>query len=140
LQGVAIYSLALVHGTLLIGATLTALNAVFWAAYSVYYRKLRHREPMPLLATQFLLGSIPMVIGALFFPAIRPSTNFVIDMVYVIVFTGLIQYYLWNGLLRRGRGGKNHHVGIRRPRGLDSDRFCEILRDSKLPFNRVGRS
>src|SRR2546425_8783839 len=34
--GVAIYSLALAHGSLLIGVTYTLLNAFFWAVYSVY--------------------------------------------------------------------------------------------------------
>jgi drug/metabolite transporter (DMT)-like permease len=105
-SGVVLYSLALAHGSLLIGAVLTVLNAFFWAAYSVYYRKLKDREVAPLFATQFLVGSIPMIVGAFFLPTLAPTTNFFLDMIYVVVFTGLIQYYLWNGLLRRGRVGK----------------------------------
>ncbi len=34
-SGVVLYSLSLNHGSLLIGAVLTVLNAIFWAAYSV---------------------------------------------------------------------------------------------------------
>jgi drug/metabolite transporter (DMT)-like permease len=105
-SGVIIYSLTLTHGSYLVGAVLTILNAVFWAAYSVYYRKLKTRDPIPMLTTQFLVGSIPMIIGSLFLPQLNVTTNFVIDIVYVIVFTGVVQYYLWNGLLRRGRVGR----------------------------------
>ena len=105
-SGVVIYSVSWSHGSLLVGALLTVINAVFWAAYSVYYRKLKAREPIPMLTTQFLVGSIPMVMGAFFFPQMTVTTNFLIDLVYVIVFTGVIQFYLWNGLLRRGRVGR----------------------------------
>ncbi len=105
-SGVILYSISLSHGSLLIGALFTVLNAVFWAAYSAYYRKLKTREPIPMLTTQFLVGSIPMIIGSFLLPQLRVTTNFAIDVVYVIVFTGVIQYYLWNGLLRRGRVGR----------------------------------
>lgn len=105
-SGVLIYSLSLSHGSLVIGALFTVLNAVFWAAYSVYYRKLKTREPIPMLTTQFLVGSIPMIIGSFFLPQLEITTNFLIDLVYVIVFTGVVQFYLWNGLLRRGRVGR----------------------------------
>jgi drug/metabolite transporter (DMT)-like permease len=105
-SGVLIYSISLSHGSLLIGALFTVLNAVFWAAYSAYYRKLKTREPIPMLTTQFLVGSIPMIIGSIFLPQLQVTGDFVIDIVYVIVFTGVIQYYLWNGLLRRGRVGR----------------------------------
>lgn len=105
-SGVVIYSLTLTHGSLLVGAILTVVNAVFWAAYSVYYRKLRFSEPIPVLTTQFLLGSIPFIIGSFLFPEFQPTTNLFLDLVYIVVFTGIIQYYLWNALLRRGRVGR----------------------------------
>jgi drug/metabolite transporter (DMT)-like permease len=105
-SGVVLYSLTLNHGSMLIGAIITVLNAVFWAAYSTYYRKLRNSEPVPILTAQFLLGSIPFVLGSILFPKFDLTTDLVFDLVYVIVFTGLIQYYLWNGLLRRGRVGR----------------------------------
>jgi drug/metabolite transporter (DMT)-like permease len=105
-SGVVIYSLSLSHGSLLLGALFSVPNAVFWAAYSVYYRKLKSREPIPMLTTQFLVGSIPLVIGSFFFPLLTVTTNFLVDLVYIIVFTGIVQFYLWNSLLRRGRVGK----------------------------------
>lgn len=105
-SGVVLYSTTLNHGSALIGAILTVSNAVFWAAYSVYYRKLRDSDPMPVLTTQFILGSIPFLIGALIFPEFHFSESLFVDLIYIVVFTGVIQYYLWNGLLRRGRVGR----------------------------------
>jgi len=105
-SGVVLYSLTLNHGSLLLGAILTVVNAIFWAAYSAYYRKLRERDPIPILTTQFVVGSIPLMIGSLFLPKFIPSPNLFFDLIYVVVFTGVIQYYLWNGLLRRGRVGR----------------------------------
>ncbi|MDA4130755.1 MAG: DMT family transporter [Thaumarchaeota archaeon] len=105
-SGVIIYSITLSHGSLLIGAIFTIINAVFWAAYSVYYRKLRNRELAPIFTTQFLLGSIPFVIGSLFFPRVVPTINFFVDFAYIIFVMGLVQYFLWNKLLRLGRVGK----------------------------------
>lgn len=105
-SGVVLYSLSLTHGSLLLGAILTVLNAVFWAAYSTYYRKLRNSEPIPILTTQFLLGSVLFVAGSFFEPKFALTSNLIFDLVYVVVFTGIIQYYLWNGLLRRGRVGR----------------------------------
>jgi drug/metabolite transporter (DMT)-like permease len=105
-SGVVIYSMSLSHGSLLVGALFSILNAIFWAAYTVYYRKLKTREPIPMLTTQFLVGSIPMIMGSFFFPQLTVTTNFLIDLVYIIVFTGVVQFYLWNGLLRRARVGR----------------------------------
>jgi len=105
-SGVILYSMTLNHGSVLVGAIFTVLNAVFWAAYSVLYRKLRNSEPIPVLTTQFVVGSIPFVVGTFLFPRFDPTSSLFIDLIYVVVFTGLIQYYLWNGLLRRGRVGR----------------------------------
>jgi drug/metabolite transporter (DMT)-like permease len=105
-SGVTLYSLTLNHGSLLIGAIFTVLNAVFWAAYSVYYRKLRDSDPVPILTTQFFIGSIPFIIGSFFLPKFVLTGDLFWDLIYIIVFTGIIQYYLWNALLRRGRVGR----------------------------------
>jgi drug/metabolite transporter (DMT)-like permease len=104
--GIVAYSITLHHGSQLLGALYTILGAIFWGAYSVYYRKLRSREPTPILTTQFLLGSVPLLIGALFFPKLVITNNLLIDLVYIVIFTGIVQFYLWNGLLRRGRVGQ----------------------------------
>ena len=104
--GVLIYSITLVHSSQFFGSLYTILGAVFWGAYSVYYRKLRGRQPLPILTTQFLVGSIPLLIGTIFYPKIEIMTNLLIDLAYIVIFTGIVQFFLWNGLLRRGRVGR----------------------------------
>jgi drug/metabolite transporter (DMT)-like permease len=89
-----------------VGAAFTLVGAVFWGAYSVYYRKLRNREPFPILTTQFLVGSIPGVVGSLFYPQISPGVNLFVDVVYIVLFSGVAMFVLWSGLLRRGRVGR----------------------------------
>jgi len=105
-SGVIVYSLTLSHGSQPMGAMFTLVGAVFWGAYSVYYRKLRNRDPVPILATQFLVGSIPGAVGSLFYPQISPGINLLIDVVYIVLFSGVAMFVLWNGLLRRGRVGR----------------------------------
>ena len=105
-SGVVVYSLALSHGSQPVGAAFTLAGAVFWGAYSVLYRKLRNRDPVPILTTQFLIGSAPMVVGSLFYPQILPGINLLVDVVYIILFSGVVLFFLWNGLLRRGRVGR----------------------------------
>ena len=104
--GVVVYSITLAHSSQFLGALYTILGAVFWGGYSVYYRKLRARKPLPILTTQFLLGSIPCLIGAIFYPQTTFTTDLIIDLVYIVIFTGAVQFFLWNGLLRRGRVGR----------------------------------
>ncbi len=104
--GVVVYSTTLSHGSQFVGALYTILGAVFWGGYSVYYRKLRAKKPIPILTTQFLLGSIPCLVGAVFYPQARFTLNLVGDLIYIVIFTGVVQFYLWNGLLRRGRVGR----------------------------------
>jgi len=105
-SGVIVYSLTLNHGSQPVGAFITLVGAVFWAAYSAYYRKLRNRDPMPILTTQFLVGSIPGVVGSVFYPQISPGINLLVDLVYIVLFSGVVLFFLWNGLLRRGRVGR----------------------------------
>jgi len=105
-SGVVAYSFTLNHGSQPLGATFTLVGAVFWAAYSVYYRKLRSRDPIPILTTQFLVGSIPGAVGSVFYPQITPGINLLIDLVYIVLFSGVVLFVLWNGLLRRGRVGR----------------------------------
>jgi drug/metabolite transporter (DMT)-like permease len=104
--GVAIYSLALVHGSLLIGVAYTLLNAFFWAVYSVYLRKLKAEDPISLVGTQFLIGSLPLVLASLYNPSVRFTQGFVLDIVYMGVFGGAVQLFLWNSMLRVERVGR----------------------------------
>jgi drug/metabolite transporter (DMT)-like permease len=105
-SGVVVYSVTLAHGSETLGAVFTIIGAVFWGGYSVYYRKLRAKKSVPILTTQFLVGSIPCLVGTAFYPEAKFTPNLIGDLLYIIIFTGLVQFYLWNGLLRRGRVGR----------------------------------
>jgi drug/metabolite transporter (DMT)-like permease len=129
-SGVIIYSLTLTHGSILFGAILTIINAVFWATYSVYYRKLKDRDPAPVLTTQFLVGAIPFVIGSIFFPKVNPTVNFFVDFAYIVIFMGLFQYFLWNKLLRLGRVGKITTMAFAVPA---TSIFIDAVLTSRLP-------
>ncbi len=126
-SGVILYSLTLTRGSLLVGAIFTLLNAIFWAAYSVYYRKLRESDPVPIITAQCLLGSIPFIIGSFLLPKFQVTTNLFFDLIYIVVFTGMIEYYLWVGLLRRGRVGRITTMAFAVP-------ATSILIDSVLSF------
>jgi drug/metabolite transporter (DMT)-like permease len=96
--GVAVYSSGIDVSPL--GAVLTVANAVFWALFSVCYRKLRDYDPLVLNATQFL-------IGALFFLPLLPfglrvvdASRFALGLAYSAVLGGLVQFLLWNLMLR----------------------------------------
>ncbi len=129
-SGVILYSITLAHGSVLFGAILTVLNAIFWATYSVYYRKLKDRDPAPVLTTQFFVGAIPFVIGALFFPKVDPTLNFIADFTYIVLFMGVFQYFLWNKLLRLGRVGKITAMAFAVPA---TSIFIDAVLASKLP-------
>ncbi len=99
-SGVLLYSSSVAHGSLLLGAIYTLINAILWAAGSVYYRKLRNREPLPILTAQFLLGSIPFLVGSMFVPRIQFTGSLLIDMVYLVIVGGVLQTFIWNYMLR----------------------------------------
>lgn len=98
--GVGIYSLTLTHGSMILGAILTLGGSVTYAAFSTLFRRARRYDPASLVGSQYLIGSIPFVIGAFFFPTIHFTPSFFIDLVYMAIPAGAIQLFLWNHLLR----------------------------------------
>ncbi|WP_252896708.1 DMT family transporter [Metallosphaera hakonensis] len=56
--GVAIYGLSLSARLSLLGSLLTIINAVFWASFTVYYRKIKNLDPLVVNSSQLLLGSL----------------------------------------------------------------------------------
>jgi drug/metabolite transporter (DMT)-like permease len=102
-SGVLVFSIPLLSGLLLLGSTLTLLNAMFWSLYSVYFRKLKENDPVSVVASQFLLGSlIMMVFSPVGFKLIFTGT-FVIDLIYLAVFGGAAQFLLWDLMMREDR-------------------------------------
>ncbi len=100
-SGVAIYGAALAgEGGSILGAVLTVINAIFWATYTVYFRKVRLQDRMRTLATQFL------VVSLLFLPLLpfnfhaSVTPEFVADLLYVSLIAGVTSFFLWLSMTR----------------------------------------
>ena len=129
-SGVIIFSLTLSHGSLLIGAIFTVINALSYAVVSVLYRRVRSQDPLPILGTQFLIGSIPFVVGSIIFPTVQYTSGFFVDLGYLITFGGAIMLFLWNGMFRIARVGKVTTMGFAVPATTVAIQSVETL---KLP-------
>ena len=105
--GVTVYGLTLAgSGATLLGAVLTMGNAVFWASYTVYYRKTRSQDAAATVGTQLLIaGTLFAVFTPITF-AVNVTPEFLLDVGYVSVFSGFASFLLWSGMLRRERVGK----------------------------------
>ncbi|BBD72953.1 EamA family transporter [Sulfodiicoccus acidiphilus] len=106
LVGVLIYGIPLAHGFTLIGSVLTIVNAVFWAAFTVYYRKLMDYDPISLNASQFVVGSIPLVGLSLITPHVQFTGKFLGDLLFTSVLGGAVGFFLWNSMVRTEKVAK----------------------------------
>lgn len=108
--GLGIYGIPLLKGITTIGMILTIINAIFWALFSIYYRKLSSYDPISLNATQFLIGSAFMGIVDLFTINhgfyLKPSFGFIESLIYISTIGGAFQFFTWNYLLKLERVGK----------------------------------
>ncbi|WP_245529268.1 DMT family transporter [Caldisphaera lagunensis] len=108
--GLGIYGSTLFKGFTKIGMILTLINAVFWALFSIYYRKLSKYDPISLNATQFIIGSGFMGLIDIF--SIRkgfyfiPSLKLLESIVYISTIGGAFQFLIWNYLLKLERVNK----------------------------------
>ncbi|MEJ2770238.1 MULTISPECIES: DMT family transporter [unclassified Stygiolobus] len=84
----------------LIGAVLTITNAIFWAMFTVYYRKLRGLNPLMVNASQFLLGSLFFLIIIPFDYKFDPSPSYLVSFSYSTFLGGLLMFLLWNMMLK----------------------------------------
>jgi drug/metabolite transporter (DMT)-like permease len=99
--GVMIYAIPFSRdNSTILGGILTLGNAVFWAAYTVYYRKIRNQDRIMTIATQLLFASGFLFLGATMNYKLEYSPNLVFDVVYLSILNGVAQFYLWNGLAR----------------------------------------
>ncbi len=99
-SGVTIYASTLVHGSLLVGAIFSLLGTICWVGFSTLFRKVKHFEPFSLVGTQFLIGSIPFLVGSIFFRSVNFTGNYLFDVIYVAVPGGALQYFLWYAMVR----------------------------------------
>ncbi|MCG3108978.1 putative transporter in sor 3'region [Metallosphaera sp. J1] len=104
--GVAVYGLSLSGRLSLLGGILTVLNAVFWAAFTVYYRKMRTMDPAVVNTSQMLLGSLVFLALTPLGFRFDPSLSFLGDLLFSALLGGSVLFYLWNVMLRLERVGK----------------------------------
>ena len=101
--GVIIYSLPLLGGFDLVGILLTVGNAVFWASYTVMYRKMKSQDPIALNASQFLIGAVIMLsLSPLDFRLV-PTGDFVIDLLWLSILGGVVTFLMWNYMIRMSK-------------------------------------
>lgn len=104
--GVVVYSTTLYSGFHLIGAILTALNALFWAGFTIYLRRMRDLDPAGVVSSQFLFASVPFVVGSMFYPSVHFTPEYVFDVAYTGVLGGAVAWSLWNAMLSVEKVGK----------------------------------
>jgi len=98
--GVSIYSISLSHGSSLIGAVATLIAAATSASFSVLFRRSRNQNPAAVVGSQYLIGSIFLFSGAIFYPEIHLTSGFFIDLLYLAIPAGALQLYMWNRMLQ----------------------------------------
>ncbi|WP_338598367.1 DMT family transporter [Sulfolobus tengchongensis] len=98
--GVVLYGLPLTHGFTLLGSIITIINAIFWALFSVFYRKLRDYNPLTVNASQFIIGSIILAILLPIDPRIDPNTQFIYGISYTSILGGALSFFLWNMMVK----------------------------------------
>lgn len=98
--GVVLYGIPLLSGFTLIGMILTLVNAVFWATFTVFYRKLRDQDPIAVNATQFIIGAgIMLSLSPIDFH-LSISGGFIVDLIWMASLGGALQFLLWNYMIR----------------------------------------
>jgi drug/metabolite transporter (DMT)-like permease len=107
LCGVLVYSLTFVNQKLTtLGALLTLLNAIFWALYTTYYRKLKDQNPTRTVATQLFFAALLFFLIAPLNYKMQPTPNLLFDLLYLSVLSAALTFWLWNAMARLQRIGK----------------------------------
>ena len=106
--GVVLYSFVVYETRTLsaLGATLTLMNAFFWAMYTIYYRKLKDQDPTQTVATQLMFGAVIFLLLTPFGFWVNLTPVFWFDVAYLSVFSAAISFLLWNAISRLQRVGK----------------------------------
>ncbi|MCY0851740.1 MAG: DMT family transporter [Thermoplasma acidophilum] len=98
--GVILYGIPLMHGFTLFGAILTIANAVFWALFTVYYRKLKEEDPVSINTMQFFIGGAILLAYIPFDTRFDPGLSFVADVLWMALLGGSVQFILWNMMIK----------------------------------------
>ncbi|KAA8923032.1 DMT family transporter [Thermoplasma sp.] len=98
--GIIIYGLPLMHGFTLFGAVLTIANAVFWALFTVFYRKLKEEDPVSINTMQFFIGGVILLAYIPLDTKFDPGVSFIADVLWMAILGGSIQFILWNMMIK----------------------------------------
>jgi len=106
--GVLVYSFTVIENRTLsvLGAILTLINALCWAGYTIYLRRLRNQEPTATVATQLLFGAVVFFLLIPLDYTVRATPSFLFDLGYLSLVSGAGSFLLWNGLARLQKVGK----------------------------------
>jgi len=104
--GIIVYGFPLIHGFTAMGVILTVVNAFFWAMFTVFYRKLRTKDPISINASQFLIGAAIMLALSPFYLRADITASFVVDLIWMATLGGAAQFLIWNFLIRESRVNK----------------------------------
>jgi drug/metabolite transporter (DMT)-like permease len=107
IMGTFIYSQTLPRGgETILGASLTVLNAFFFALFTVYYRKLKDFEIGSVLFWQSLISFLFFLPAALADPRMDLIPSLGWDIFYASVLGGVVMFYSWNMMSRSEEVGR----------------------------------
>jgi drug/metabolite transporter (DMT)-like permease len=105
--GIVVFNLPLVTGrSTALGVGLTLADAFFWALYSVYMRKLRHRDTLQTLATASLFSFVLYSVFSLGDFSLIPSLDLAADVLFLGLVSGALTFYLWMALIKVEKVGR----------------------------------
>ncbi len=100
--GVIIYGVSsIIRGVSLIGALLTVVNAIFWALYSIYFRKLGNNDGLIVVSNMFIVGSVVLTLMGLLVDGLKEFTNikwvpgFIGDLLGTSIVGGAVLFLVW---------------------------------------------
>ncbi|MGC8606582.1 MAG: DMT family transporter [Vulcanisaeta sp.] len=100
--GVIIYGVSsIMRGVSLMGSVLTVINAIFWALYSIYFRKLGNNDGLIVVSNMFIVGSLMLVImgimvdGLNIFMSIEWVPGFIGNLLGTSIIGGAVLFLVW---------------------------------------------
>ncbi len=100
--GVVVYGVSsIMRGVSLIGALLTVANAVFWALYSIYFKRLGGNDGLIVVSNMFIVGSLMLAVMGLLvngpqaFTGIEWVPGFIDDLLGTSVVGGAVLFLAW---------------------------------------------
>ncbi|GGI71742.1 EamA family transporter [Vulcanisaeta souniana JCM 11219] len=100
--GVIIYGVSsIMKGVSLVGALLTIMNAVFWALYSIYFKKLGNNNGLIVVSNMFIIGSLILAVMGILVDGLRTFTGiewvpgFVSNLLGTSVIGGVVLFLVW---------------------------------------------